>query len=361
MRILMLIESVSPDTEFRYALNLARGLVEEGHSVTVYTRDARIVDQILRNDGIALRHLPLTPLFTIDAARALAADLKIEATGSAIICQRLFTLIVAWLAKKWAKKSGARLFLTSHKMIKPHINPLTRIIYGSLEGLFFSSRAAATLFKKGWKKLPFSPSRIHVVHNSLYGVHAEPMAIPEKGPRIAIYNGKVRQGRGLEVLFEALKRLKGERIRLVITGRGNPDYIDSLRRLALELGIMDMITWKLNASPSECRGAIEASHFGVFPYSDEDAFGYCNIEIMAYGRPQITTSSSVASEYFGLSGGAVYVPSGNSEVLAQTMRTLATNATLCETLGAQSLRRYKETCSYSDFFTRTVKQLQRGL
>lgn len=355
MRILMLVGAVAPTSEVHYAINLGEGVMCRGHSLTIYTRDAKIVDKMFHNHGIGIRHLPLVPFYTLQAARQLARDLVNEPEPCVVICQSTLTAGVALLARRILRGADMRIVMTVHRMHLPGANILNRFLYSSLSAMIFSSAAARDKFKQEWRRPPVPPERIHVVRNSLFKApHDVPEA--EKGPRIAIYNGAVRAGRGLELLITALRHLKGKKVRLLIAGRGNPDYADTLRRLAINEGVMDMITWKINASEQERRLLITQSHFGVFPFDADDAFGYANLELMSARRAQIATATPISTEYMGR-GSCIYVNPNDDKAFADAIGNLAADASLRGSLASQALRRYEEMCRYEDFLHRTIAVL----
>lgn len=352
----MLVGAVAPTSEVLYTVNLGKGLVAYGHSVTVYTRDAKAVDTMMQEAGIGIRHLPFTPLYTLHAARGLARDLRQEADKCVIICQSMQLLAVAAMACRLAGRRDFRRVLVQHKMRRPRVNPLARIIISSANVMIFSSESARRLFRKSWRKTPLAAYKMHVVHNSV-NIDADSRTISRKGPAIALYKGTISPGRGLETLLEAMTALRGHRVRLVIIGKGNSDYIDFLRRMAINIGIMDLIAWKINPSTAEQLAIMQKADFGVFPYGSDDAFGFPNIEIMALAMPQIITATPVAAEYIGPRGGAIYVPADDPTALAEAMRTLASDSEIMARCGESARARFNTVCPYDGFISRTISAI----
>lgn len=340
-------------SEVRYALDIGSELRDSGWSVTAYTRDDKPIDKQFAQVGIPVRHAPLQGLTDYRTIRHLASHLSEEQSGSVILTQSFRDAFIAYGAMLLARRSDFRLVLVNHRATAPRTTWIARKVYRNIDCLLFSSKYAASVWRMTWKlgRIPIPEERIHIVPNSLRATD-NPVPEPTNGPRIGLFAGLIGPGCGLESVIDILPRLRGKRIRLLVAGVGMPDYIDTLRRRAILAGVMDMITWRVGGDATD--DVIAQCHFGVFPYGTPDAFGYANLRLMAAGRPQIITATRIAAEYLGHSGGAIYVPEGDSEALASAMLTLVTDDELRRRGGERARQRFASRLCWDDFARRTT-------
>lgn len=319
----------------RYALDLCTEFARRGWDVTAYTRDAKAVDSRFAAADIPLRHCPLRGWFDPSTIGILVRDLRKDPHGTIIHTHRYRDAFAALVARKLARRPDIHVINTRH-IVRQAVNTrLYRRVYRNLDAQIFVSRAARDRFLSAWPggDIPFPAERMHVVHNSINTDPPEPVPEPQKGPLIAIYHGRLAPGKGLEVLIDALPRLRGKRTRLWLVGGGNPDYVDRLRRHARMRGVMDLIDWKKHVD--DPMPLIRAAHFGVLPSVTSEAFGLANIEYMAAGRPQICTDNGAQPEYL-TSQEAILVGPGDSQALGDALLRLASDPQLRADMGAKA-------------------------
>ena len=337
-RLILPVGYPAPAREARRALWLAQ-LRHRGWQTTVYTPDVPAVDAPLKQAGIDLRHLPFRGLTDYSTIRHLSKHLEREAQGAAIITQSYRSAFIALCARKLASRPDMHVALLDRTLKQPATTWLARRVYRNLSAIIFTSLSGLEIFhsaERVYGKALTPPERLHVVMEGV-GTAPEPLEEP-KGPIMALYNGELRAGSGLERLIDALESLRGKRLRLMIAGQGRPDYMDALRRRAISRGVMDMISWRrerplLSEVAAQC-------HFGIFPYEGE-RFSDGNIELMAAGRPQIVTDNGIAREYLGNDGGAIYA--SGIDAMCEAMLNLAADAAKRRESGEEARRRYQAT------------------
>lgn len=334
----------------RYALDICRHYRDAGWDVMAMTRDAKAVDTRFEQEGIRLLHAPLWGMWDLGSARLLARTVSGLPVGSVVMHAHGFrNSFLALLARKLAGRKDIRVVMTRHKVRRGLDSWLFRRIYRNLDAMIFVSRIARDRFLSTWYKreLPFSPDRLHVIRNSL-NLASAPIAVPEpKGPVTAMFHGPLVPGKGLETLVDAMALLKGSKIRLKIVGSGDPDYVDQLRLRAQTRGVMDNIDWRKHTDTplDEIAGCM----FGVLPSRTEEAFGLANLEYMACGRPQVSSSNGAQPEYLTDGREAFLVMPGNPASLADAMRRLASDAALRARMGARAAETFAGSLSWSRF------------
>lgn len=291
------------------------------------TRDASAVDHLFRNVGIELHHAPLRGFFDVSSVWLVWRLMKQEPQGAVYHVHRFKDAFTALLARKLARRKDIRVIHTRHKMRRGYNSWLLRRIYRNLDAQIFVSQLARDRFLSTWSsEYPFDPSRLHVIFPSLYGDPDTPLPFPEKGPVTALYIGPLKPGKGLEILIDALHRLRETRSRLRICGTGNPDYVDFLRRRAQTRGVMEMIDWKKDDSDPDRH--LAECHFGVMPSVSQEPFGWPSLHFLRAGRPMVATNNGAQTEYLRHEENSLLVAPANAAALGETLHRMASDASL---------------------------------
>ncbi len=336
----------------RYALDICRHFLSKGWRVEAYTRDAKAVDGLFAEAGVALRHAPLQGLADIRTLRQLVSDMVSMPEGTMIHTHRYRDAMLCLVARRLSRRPDIGVVNTRHIVRRGRDSWLYRRMYRNLDAQIFVSEAARERFVSTWRRrrLPFPQDRVHVIHNSIFVDLEPPVPEPQKGPVIAMFHGPLSPGKGLEVLIDALPRLKGLRTRLRIVGTGHPDYVDALRQRAQARGVMEMIDWHRHVA--DPHPLIRASHFGVLPSVVSEAFGLTNIEYMANGRPQICTGNGAQTEYLTNGTDSLIVPPGSATALGDAMVRLATDSGLRRGMGEAAFSNFSRTLAWPAFAAR---------
>lgn len=338
----------------QHALDICAALKDEGWDVCVYTRDAKAVDRRFAAAGITIRHAPLAGFLDLPSALALKRHLKTVPAGTVIHTHRYQDAFTALLARKLAARKDIRVILTRHTARPARDNFIYRRVYRNLDAQIFISETVRSRFLSTWqdKPLPFPGERINTLFESTPQAAASPLPEPEFGPKIIMYAGAIKPGKGLETLIDAMMRLKGKKTRLRITGTGDPDYIDTLRRRILTRGVQDIIDWK--KEPDDLTELIAQSHIGVLPATTTEAFGLNNLRFMAAGRPLVCTDNGAQAEYLTDGKEAFLVRPCDSEALADALTLLATDDQLRRAMGRHALDTFRARLSWPRFLRRLL-------
>lgn len=340
----------------RYALDICRHFIGEGWDVYAVTRDARGVDPLFSEHGVTLLHAPLRGVFDPTSALTIASLLKQCPEGDTIVHVHHYRdAFTALLARKIARRPDVRVVSTRHNARRALNSWLLRRIYRNLDAQIFLSSLSYSRFVSTWhsRPLPYKEERTVILANSLLVEQASITPEPSRGIVTAMFHGALEPGKGLETLIDAMSILKDDKIRFKIVGSGRPDFTDALRRRAQARGVMHKIDWHRHTDrPMELMGLC---HFGVLPTVREEAFGLANIEYMACGRPQVTTSSGAQLEYLTDGREAFIVPPLNAAALADAIRHLALDPALRARMGAAAAQRFNSTLAWPLFISRLRK------
>lgn len=334
----------------RYALDICRHFAAGAHEVIAITRDALAIDSQFRGAGVALRHAPLRDypdFFSALALKPLLADNRTD-EPTVIHVHRYRDALTAIFARTMAKRPDAKIVISRHISQPAKDNWLRRFIYSRINANIFSSEFSRSKFLSTWPdgKYPFDYRRLHVAYESRC-IESAPLPEPAKGAVTAMYHGNLRQGKGLPTILRAMALLKDTRLRLKIVGTGDPDFIDSLRSLAITLGIMDSIDWQ---RPTDDPVALIGScHFGILPSESTEAGGMANIDYMACGRVQISTFNSAQKEYMTPGVEALEAEPGNPRSLAKAMRRLWEDRELRLKMDKAAFEKYRKCLAWPIF------------
>ncbi|MCH5228676.1 MAG: glycosyltransferase family 4 protein [Muribaculaceae bacterium] len=333
----------------RYALDICRHFIKQDWNVFALTIDAKAVDAMFEKEGVPLIHAPLQGFYDIFSIRLLSRKLK-ELPGKIIIHAHGFrNVFTALMARKISGNKNVKVIMTRHKVRRAVDSWSLRLLYRNLDALIFVSRLSRDRFVATWhnRLMPINPDRMYIIHNSL-NIDTPQYSPPDpSGPITAMFHGPLKAGKGLDTLIDAMSMLKGKRIRLRIVGSGTPDYLDRIRRRAISRGVMEMIDWHKHVD--DPLPLIKDCDLGVLPSVQEEAFGLANIEYMAMGRAQVSSSNGAQPEYLTDGWDGLLVPPSNPSFLAESINKLASDQELRIKMGKRAFDTFNQRLSWKHF------------
>lgn len=344
----------------RYVLDLCRYFAGLGWNIDIFTRDARAVDSLFRIPGVTLRHARFggyTDFSTLISLWRFLRSLPREEAVT-IHANRYRDAQLAEWARILAKRRDVRLVVTRHYVSPGKVRIPYSKLYHNIDAHLFVSHKARQVFLSSWREghTPFDPASLRVIHNSLLLPPGHsPAPLPDKGPVIAMYHGRLAPGKGLETLIKAMAIMAERKVkmRLRVVGTGNPDYVDGLRRMAEACGVMERIDWTRHTP--DPMPLIAGASFGVLPSEASEAFGLANIEYMAQGRPQVTTTNGAQPEYLTDGHDAILISPADPIALADAMQRLAESPILRAEMGEKAWLTFSTTLSWPRFAAEMYK------
>lgn len=335
-----------------YALDICRGFSEMGWRVSVFTRDVAAIDAPFRFHGVRVRHLPLGGYADLASAISLAHCLRRSERFTVVHTHTHRDAFLALLARKLSRRKDIRVVHTCHRVKPARNTALLRRIYRNLHTVIFVSRLAHDSFMSTWAggNAPLSADRIRILPSSIYMPDFSPVAPPATGPRVAMFSGRVVAGKGVETFISALPALRGKRLRARIAGPGDPDFIDSMKRLADRVGVMDMIDWRNGRE--DVHSLMDNCHFGVIPSEVPEAFSLPTAMFMAHGRPVICSSNGAQSEYLTDGREALFISPGDVEGMKRQLSLMVSDSVDMEAMGRAARRKFEEDLNWERFASR---------
>lgn len=139
-----------------------------------------------------------------------------------------------------------------------------------------------------------------------------------------LFFGRLERRKGLEVLIQAMARLRSEKARLVVAGSGPEER--SCRNLARNLGVDATFLGRI--AEAEVPALYKAADIYCAPGLGGESFGIVLVEAMASGVPVVCSDLDGFRAVAG--GAALFVPPGDAGLLADALK---------EVLADEGLRR----------------------
>jgi len=156
------------------------------------------------------------------------------------------------------------------------------------------------------------------------------------GEPTVLFLSRLHYKKGIELLLQAAARLKGQRIRgqVALAGTGEPEYVESLKKLAASLGIERNVHFLGQVVGQEKISLYQNADLFVLPTSQEN-FGLVLIEALACGTPLITTKGVDIWQDVQASGAAEIVDQAPDQ-LADSIASLLSDESRRREMGAKA-------------------------
>ncbi len=346
----------------RYVLDLSQSLREEGCDVEIVARGYNDMAGRFIDDAFTVSVAPLGGIIDFISPHRIAKIINSCKDNRVIIhCHNFKDAITALRARRLTHRAKVGVVITRHLVKEAKTGRLHRWVYRGADHIIFVSRLVMERF------LTTNPlidrDKLSVVHNSVKVDTAvtriEPEPTSDGLPLKLLFVGRVCRDKGIEVLLDALKLLKDERLTLDVVGTGDDSYVEQLKRMAEDNGLSERVNWlgfHENVHPF-----IRSADVVVCPSTVREACPLSVLESMAHGRPVITTDNGGQVEYIKSGHNGVLVSPGDSAGLAEAIRGLIASPELRLRLGRNALSDFRETLSYPVFTARMQKIYENAL
>ena len=142
------------------------------------------------------------------------------------------------------------------------------------------------LLRLGWN------ARIAVIPNAV-NIEELPLKDNWRTKRRIVFMSRLHVKKGIELLLEALSHLKPDLdgYEVIIAGEGEPDYVETLKKAAISLGLSEVVIFVGGVYGAEKVSLLQSADFFVLPTYSEN-FGIVVAEALACGTPVITTQGT---------------------------------------------------------------------
>lgn len=184
------------------------------------------------------------------------------------------------------------------------------------------------------------------------------------------FYGYIYPGKGLETLFESLKRLhsSGRNVKLMIVGdvpesyvlarEGRPNYLEELKKLARDLGVYERIVWSEYApyGSLEPSAKLRLSDICVLPFTSginqhNSSFWFA----AAHGLPIVATRSASTEKIFIDKQNVIFANPGDPADISSKIEQMTKDKELNALLGENAEKLASERFAWSSCIDRTMQ------
>jgi glycosyltransferase involved in cell wall biosynthesis len=346
----------------RHLADLARGLHERGHQVSVALREG----SPLRS---RLSFLPERNVYTLPLRNSL--DLGSARKLARIARERGVDVIHAHVARDYAPASlAARLAPASRLVITRHVLfPLSgahRLALSNVARVIAVSEPVARALRA--QKI-FDEDKLRVVENSVNLARFEHTRAASDAPdrpfRVGIV-GELSEVKGQLEFVRAAALVAGEfgdRVEFIVVGEDNSrggEYRARVEGLLDELSLRDRVRLTGQLSEDAAAGLV-ASLDILVSASHSEAFGMAMAEALACGVPVVATATEGAQSLIEEGVNGLLVPAGDVRALAAAVSSLLSDEQLRLELGVQARRSARERFSPERMVEATVRVYEEAL
>jgi glycosyltransferase involved in cell wall biosynthesis len=319
MRVLVAAQTYRPATNGAavFTLNLAEGLVRAGHEVVVLVPSDRMRAYRTICNGVrieAVRAFPLVPLYsdvyvTLGAGRQVGRLL--QSLGPDVVhIQDHYPLSRAVLAA--ALRHGLPVVATNHFLPEnvAHHVPVLRRVRRLLEGMVLAvfnradvvtspTETAVRILRQQGLRPPAQAISCGVDLDRFWRAGTVDRAAVRRryglDPQrtLFLYLGRLDPEKRLDVLLQALQRLRGADLQLALAGRGR--RARSLRRMASRLGLDGQVVFTGYVPGEDLPALLTSADVFAMP-SEAELQSIATLEAMATGRPVLAADARALPE-----------------------------------------------------------------
>jgi glycosyltransferase involved in cell wall biosynthesis len=165
--------------------------------------------------------------------------------------------------------------------------------------------------------------------------------------RVLLFLARLHPIKCADVLLKAFAGLEDRTCVLVIAGGGDPSVVDSLRRLAGDLGLGDRVRWLGFTAGSGKRWLLSRATLFALPSASEN-YGIAAVEAMSAGLPVIVTHGCGLADFVSRHGAGL-VTDGSVGSLRTALATLLAGEELARVMGEAGRRAVRQELSLEAF------------
>ncbi|MGZ4895171.1 MAG: glycosyltransferase family 4 protein [Candidatus Angelobacter sp.] len=337
----------------RQCVSLARALALQGHQITLYTSAydrANCFPEICK--GLTIVDVGRGRLSWLRKPRFLRGYLDMKRLASAVKSRHEIWNPHHWPAQwgaVWLKrKLGGAVVWMCNDVPNLHEKAQQRqsigLIAAAVHWFYYvydrrqNRKVDLTLFLSNWAEGEFKT--IYAGPTRVVRSGADPSRFARGGDRqkirdrfgyasgdfVLLWLGIFMPHRRLQDAIEAVSRLKSRRfpVKLLLAGSGLsfPQYFNSLKALAAQLGVTHEVTFAGKVADEEIQDFYCACDAFLFP-NENQTWGLAVLEAMACGCPVLVSRGAAVHEVLTDGENAFLFPARNPEALAAKIQSVA--------------------------------------
>ena len=183
---------------------------------------------------------------------------------------------------------------------------------------------------------------------------------------IIIHHGDIKQADGVDILFQALKKVLAvfPRAKLLILGGKGSDYFENLKKFGRDLGVSDSIIYTGWVDSRDVPAYLAAADIGAMPMratlNHQCYLSFKLFEYWASGKPVVTTRLEAISKIVLNDINGLIVSPENADELADAFIYLIKNSDKSRIIGANGRRLIEEKYDW-DILMKKETKLYEGI
>ena len=167
---------------------------------------------------------------------------------------------------------------------------------------------------------------------------------------ILMYHGRIAKEKGLNVLIDAVARLKDIPYHLFLVGAGDAEYTNELKQQIANCNISAHVSFL--GFKDDVRPYISQTDIGIIPTIAQEACGLSCMEYMMLGKCLITTNNGGQAEYVENGVTGLLITPGDAAGLTAAIRTAITTK---EAIGKKAKEYFDNYLSYGKFYAEILR------
>lgn len=322
----------------QYVYDLCNNLKSDGYEIELLIRPITAIANNVRALGVPTKNYSFVNLLKIKNAIVHVHNFK--------------DALKAVLAKLLAH-NNIQIVVTRHLVRPAKTSFLYTKVYDNVKKIIFVSELAKKAFLSSYPTV--DAAKLCVVRNSILYREIQENINLRNGQSsdtvILMYHGRIAKEKGLDVLIEAISKLRDISYHLYLLGTGDADYINKLKSKIEDYKITDKVSFL--GFKSDIMPYISQTDIGIIPTVAQEACGLSCMEYMMLGKCLITTNNGGQAEYIdnGVTGLLVN-PSNPQQLLDAIYKAINER----KTIGERAKAFFDKELAYDKFYQR-IKQI----
>ena len=324
----------------QYVYDLCSNLISDGNDVEIFTRPIPAIVGKVATFGVPIHDYSLKNILKLRDGIVHVHNFK-DALKLAV-------------AKKLTH-SNIKIVVTRHLVRPAKTSQLYTWMYANVEKIIFVSDLARQEFLSSQPKV--DEAKLCVVRNSIktnnkvecFGADDIKASLPNDNT-ILMYHGRIAKEKGLNVLIDAVARLRDIPYHLFLVGAGDAEYANELKQQIANHNIAAQVSFL--GFKDDVRPYISQTDIGIIPTIAQEACGLSCMEYMMLGKCLITTNNGGQAEYVENGVTGLLVAPGD---VAELTAAICTAITTKEAIGKRAKEYFDAHLAYDKFYAEILR------
>ena len=340
----------------QYAFDLCQRLIRDRHHVELFCRPFPNVVLKLHALGVTIHPVALRGMASVyRIAHVIGKE-----GGGILHVHNFKDAFPACYAASMVGGGRVKVIVTRHLVRKGKTSLPYRWLYKRIDKVIFVSELTKQTFLSTHPAI--AEEKLEVVHNSIASTTPSEVESIRQSLSIsndavlAMYHGRLAQEKGLDVLLEAMHEADVPNLHLVLIGRGEDSYVNTLQQLLTKHSLESKVHFL--GFKDEVISYISQADFGVLPSIAPESFSLASMEYMSQGKAVVTTNNGGQVEFVEDGRNGLLVPPSDVQALAHALKVMTVKESYRKALGKQAKEDFISRFSYDKFYQKILSIYQ---